>query len=61
MNLPNKVAMGLGLMSNGAFDIHNVRCRVYYLIEKNKIIGYKWDTLNKHQGHKIDHCSLGFA
>ncbi len=53
--------MGLGLMSNGAFDIHNVRCRVYYLIEKNKIIGYKWDTLNKHQGHKIDHCSLGFA
>ncbi len=42
-----------GLMSDGRF-IHIMTCRVCSLIEKiYKIIGYKWDTLTKHQGCRI--------
>ncbi len=34
--------------------IHNVRCRVYSLIEnKDKFFGCKWDKLIKQDGHKI--------
>jgi hypothetical protein len=40
-------------MSDGRF-IHIMTCRVCSLIEKiYKIIGYKWDTLTKHQGCRI--------
>jgi hypothetical protein len=42
-----------GLMLDGGF-IHIITCRVCSLIEnKYKMIGYKWDTLTKHQGCRI--------
>lgn len=45
-------------MLEGGF-IHTVRCRVCLLIEgKDKIVGCKWNTLTKHQGHKISHHDL---
>ncbi len=34
--------------------INLVKCKVYFLIEKKeKIMGCKWDTLTKQQGHQI--------
>ncbi len=42
-----------GLVAIGYF-IHIVKCKIYFLIEnKEKIVGYKWDTSTKHQGCKI--------
>lgn len=34
--------------------IHNLKCKFYYLIKKkDKIVGYKLDTLTKHVSHRI--------
>jgi len=42
-----------GLIPKSGF-IHNVKCKVYSLIEnKGKIVGCKWDILTKHVGHRI--------
>jgi hypothetical protein len=42
-----------GLVSKGRF-LNVVKCIVCSLIEnKEKIIGCKWDTLTKQQGHRI--------
>ncbi len=44
--------------AKGGF-IHNVKCKVYSLIEnKYKIVGCKWDTLTKHVCHKIVICDM---
>jgi hypothetical protein len=57
-----KVPWAKGAMSKDGM-ITLVKCIIYFLIEKkDKIMGYKWDTLTKHQGCQIasrDMLSLG--
>jgi len=57
-----KVPWAEGVVSKDGMIIL-MKCKVYSLIEKKgKIMGYKWDTLTKHQGCQIaskDMPSLG--
>jgi hypothetical protein len=53
-----KLSWAKDIVLEGGF-IHTMRCRVWLLIEgKDKIVGCKWDTLTKHQCHKIAHHDL---